>query len=207
MNRNLGGKANVVYFNLDWNQALKPHHMAFVDEFQKNATPDTKLVADLNANPGTTENGFKLTNTVLQAHPEANVFVGDDLIVLGALAALQAAGKANRPDIALIGMAGDSAALAEIEKGNSLYKSTATFNFPILGYMVGKFASDWIAGKTIPSVIKTPAVELSTHEDIVAYKHDLTDLPQTFAKGEGKYFTLLGNISYGTKLHYFDGNV
>jgi ribose transport system substrate-binding protein len=207
VNQNLASKANVVYFNLDWNQALKPRHDAFLDQFRKQAKPDTKLVADLNANPGTMEEGFKLTNTVLQAHPEANVFVGDDMIVLGSLAALEAAGKASKPDIAIIGMAGDSAALAQIEKGSGPYKSTATFNFPILGYMVGKFASDWIEGKSIPSVIKAPAVELSTPEDIVAYRRDLIDLSGTFAKGEGKYFTLLGNISYGMKNRYFDGNV
>jgi hypothetical protein len=71
VNKSLSGKANIVYYNLDWNQALKPRHMAFLDEWQKTAGPDAKIVADLNANPGSTEEGFKLTNTVLQAHPEA----------------------------------------------------------------------------------------------------------------------------------------
>ena len=58
-------------------------------------------------------------STILLAHPDIDVVLGADTVVLGALAALQAAGKA-RPDQFLGGIDGEPEAVAEIKKGRPL---------------------------------------------------------------------------------------
>ena len=57
-------------------------------------------------------------STILQAHPDIDVVLGADTVVLGALAALEAAGKA-RPDQFLGGIDGEPEAVAEIKKATA----------------------------------------------------------------------------------------
>ena len=63
--------------------------------------------------------GAATMRTVLLADPDIDVVLGADTVVLGALAALRAAGKA-RPDQFLGGIDGEPAAVAEIRSGGAL---------------------------------------------------------------------------------------
>ena len=91
--------------------------------------------------------------TILLAHPDVDVVLGADTVVLGALAALRAAGKA-RPDQFLGGIDGEPEAVAEIKKGNTPYKAasasprrfsaTRWASMPPTGWRARAFRRRWI---------------------------------------------------------------
>ncbi|ESW74571.1 ribose ABC transporter [Mesorhizobium sp. LSJC285A00] len=117
----LGGKANVVILSHDSMEFLAPRFAAMRDIFK--AMPDVTIVADISPNPVNKEGGFATMSTILQAHPDVDVVLGADTVVLGALAALEAAGKA-RPDQFLGGIDGEPEAVAAIKKGGGPYKAS-----------------------------------------------------------------------------------
>ncbi len=88
---NLDGKAKVHYYNIDTIEVLIARHKGVLDGV-KTAGDGVEIVSDVNAGAITNEAGFNTMNTVLQAHPDINVILGGDTLVLGALAAVEAAG-------------------------------------------------------------------------------------------------------------------
>ena len=50
--------------------------------------PGVTIVADITPNPVNKEGGFATMSTILLAHPDIDVVLGADTVVLGALAAL-----------------------------------------------------------------------------------------------------------------------
>lgn len=191
----LGGKANVVYFNLDTIEVLKARHQGVLDGV-KTAGSGVKIVADVQPDAITQDGGFKAMNTILQANPDVNVVLGGDTFCLGALSALQAAGK-ERPEMYLAGIDGDEQALAEIRKGGA-YKASFAFAYPLMGYAWGQFAADWLAGKPIPQVMQFNAIELNSAETIDRYQADMAAVAQTW-KNASTYFTMLGSIRYADR--------
>ena len=109
----LGGKANVVLLTHDSLQFLAPRFVAMRDSLKD--MPGATIVADISPPPVNKEGGFATMRTILLAHPDIDVVLGADTVVLGALAALRAAGKA-RPDQFLGGIDGEPEAVAEIKK-------------------------------------------------------------------------------------------
>jgi ribose transport system substrate-binding protein len=188
----MGGNANVVYFNTDTIEVLKERHRGALDGL-KTAGPGMKIVSDVQPSAITQDGGFKAMNTILQAHPDVNVVVGGDTYCLGALSALQAAGKA-KPDMYLSGIDGDEQALAEIRKGGA-YKASFAFAYPLMGYAWGQFCADWLEGKPIPQVMQFNAIELNSGETIDKYQADMKAVAETW-KDSATYFTMLGSIRY-----------
>ena len=117
----LGGKANVVLLTQDQIEFLAPRFAAMRDGLKD--LPGVTIVADITPDPVNKEGGFATMSTILQAHPDVDVVLGADTVVLGALAALEAAGKA-RPDQFLGGIDGEPEAVAEIKKGDGPYKAS-----------------------------------------------------------------------------------
>jgi ribose transport system substrate-binding protein len=188
----MGGNANVVYFNTDTIEVLKARHQGALDGI-KTAGAGAKIVSDIQPSAITQDGGFKAMNTILQQHPDVNVVIGGDTYCLGALSALQAAGKA-RPDMYLSGIDGDEQALAEIRKGGA-YKASFAFAYPLMGYAWGQFAADWLEGKPIPQVMQFNAIELNSAETIDKYQADMKAVEETW-KNSATYFTMLGSIRY-----------
>ncbi|GIE99937.1 sugar ABC transporter substrate-binding protein [Paractinoplanes rishiriensis] len=188
----MGGNANVVYFNTDTIEVLKARHQGALDGL-KTAGPGMKIVSDIQPSAITQDGGFKAMNTILQKNPDVNVVIGGDTYCLGALSALQAAGKA-KPDMYLSGIDGDEQALAEIRKGGA-YKASFAFAYPLMGYAWGQFAADWIEGKPIPQVMQFNAIELNSAATIDKYQADMKAVAETW-KNSAEYFTMLGSIRY-----------
>ena len=188
----MGGNANVVYFNTDTIEVLKERHRGAIDGL-KTAGPGMKIVSDIQPPAITQDGGFKAMNTILQKNPDVNVVVGGDTYCLGALSALQAAGKA-KPDMYLSGIDGDEQALAEIRK-NGAYKASFAFAYPLMGYAWGQFAADWLEGKPIPQVMQFNAIELNSAAAIDKYQADMKAVEETW-KNAAAYFTMLGSIRY-----------
>ena len=106
----LKGKANVVLLTHDSLQFLSPRFAAMRDVLQ--AMPGVTIVADISPLTVNKEGGLAMMRTILIAHPEIDVVLGADTVVLGALQALREAGKV-RPDQFLGGINGEPEAVAE----------------------------------------------------------------------------------------------
>ncbi len=197
---NLNGQAKVHYFNIDTIEVLIARHKGVLDGV-KTAGPGVEIVSDVNAGKITNEAGFNTMNTVLQAHPDVNVILGGDTLCLGALAALEAAGKAN-DKIYISGIDGDKEALNKVRQGGP-YKASFAFAYPMMGYAWGQFAADWLEGKTIPQVMQFNAIELNSGETIDAFQASMDDVRNTW-KSASTYFTMLGSISYDTRQNFID---
>lgn len=195
---NLDGKAKVHYFNIDTIEVLVARHQGVLDGV-KTAGDGVEIVSDVNAGAITNEAGFNTMNTVLQAHPDINIILGGDTLVLGALAAVEAAGKADEK-IYMSGIDGDAEALNKIREGGP-YKASFAFAYPMMGYAWGQYAADWLEGKQIPQVMQFNAIELNSAATIDEFEQAMANVRETWQAAD-KYFTNLGSISYETRDQY-----
>lgn len=196
----LGGKAKVVLLTHDSLQFLAPRFTALRDSLK--GIPGVAIVADISPQTVNNEGGFATMRTILLAHPTIDVVLGADTVVLGALAALRAAGKA-RPDQFLGGIDGEPEAIAEIKKGNSPYKASVSLASPVFGYAMGQHAADWLEGRSIPQAMDTLPIALSL-DNLATYEADLADPGAVYADPvrRATYLRMYGNICYDTRDRY-----
>ncbi len=191
----LGGNAEVAYFNLD---DLSPQLVLRHDGVLaglKTGGPGIKVVSDLTTGISTDE-GFNVMSTVLQAHPNVKIVMGGDTLVVGALRALEQAGKAT-DDLYLSGVDGDALALEAVRQGGP-YKASIAFAWQLMGYGIGQFSIDWIEGKQVPRVMVAAPLLLDTPELVDEYQQANAEPAAVFtdrARYE-EYLPLLGNTSY-----------
>ncbi len=200
IDEHLGGKANVVLLTQDQIEFLAPRFQAFRDVLS--VMPGVTIVADVTPDPVNKEGGFETMSTILQAHPDVDVVLGADTVVLGALAALEAAGKA-RPDQFLGGIDGEPEAVAAIRTPDSPYKASVALSSPVFGYAMGQHAADWLDGKSIPQAMDILPTVL-TDENLPQYEADLADPAAVYADPARRdaYLKMYGNICYDTRDQY-----
>jgi ribose transport system substrate-binding protein len=196
----LGGKANVVLLTQDSIEFLAPRFAALRDSMK--TVPGVTIVADISPNPVNKEGGFATMSTILQAHPDVDVVLGADTVVLGALAALEAAGKA-RPNQFLGGIDGEPEAVAQIKKGGGPYKASIALSSPVFGYAMGQHAADWLEGKSVPQAMDVLPSAL-TSQNIAQYEADLANPAAVYADKARReaYLKMYGNICYDTRDQY-----
>jgi len=196
----LKGKANVVLLTHDGLQFLSPRFAAMRDALQD--MPGVTIVADISPLTVNKEGGLAMMRTILLAHPNIDVVLGADTVVLGALQALRETGKA-RPDQFLGGIDGEPEAVAEIKSGTSPYKASVSLSSPVFGYALGHFAADWIEGKSVPQAMDI-LPSLLTQDKIAQYEADFADPGAVFAdpKRRDAYLKMYGNICYETRDRY-----
>lgn len=200
INAKLGGKAKVVLLTQDSMQYLAPRFAAMRKGLS--ALPGVTIVADIAPSPVTEEGGFSTMNTILQANPDIDVVLGGDAVVLGALKALRATGKA-RPDQFLGGIDGEPDAVAEIKQPDSPYKASIALSSPVFGYAMGQYAADWLEGKSIPQGMDILPFAL-THDNLAGYEADLMDPAAVFRDPvrRATYLKMYGNTCYDTRDRY-----
>jgi ribose transport system substrate-binding protein len=201
--KNLDNKAKIVHFSIKF---VLPERERGWDDAMKERPAGVEIVANIPNNPQTQEQANQAMASVLQKDPDVNVVDGSDTGALGALAALRTAGKADNPDLALLGLDGDPQAIAEVEKGGP-YKATYALNIPILGALAGKYAVDWSDGFNVPQVVLVPAIKLTDKASVKAYNKAVADPLASLESAEGTYYQPFGSISYSTRNNYFDGAV
>lgn len=196
----LNGRADVVLLTQDSLQFLTPRFAAIRDALDK--LPDVRIVADISPNPVSKEGGLATMRTVLLAHPNVDVVLGADGVVLGALQALREAGKA-RADQFLGGIDGEPEAIAEIKQGNGPYKATVSLNSPVFGYAMGQHAADWLEGKQIPQAMDI-LPHMITAQNLAEYQKDLADPGAVYADQARRdaYLRMYGNICYDSRDRY-----
>jgi ribose transport system substrate-binding protein len=200
INEELGGTANVVLLTQDQIEFLAPRFQAFRDVMA--TIPGVTIVADLTPDPVNKEGGFATMSTILQAHPDIDVVLGADTVVLGALAALEAADK-DRPDQFLGGIDGEPEAVAAIQTPDSPYKASVALSSPVFGYALGQHAADWLEGKSIPQAMDILPTVL-TEENLPQYQADLEDPAAVYEDPARRdlYLKMYGNICYDTRDQY-----
>ena len=143
---NLGGNAEVAILNYPKIPQLIDRDKGIRDGIAELA-PNAKVVADASA--ATAEEGLASAETILQAHPNVNVFVCiNDNGCLGALQAGKAKGKTTK-DFAVVGIGGDPAALKEIAAGTSYYGTVDLQSFQD-GQLAMQSVNKLLAGETVP---------------------------------------------------------
>jgi len=195
----LGGKANVVLLTHDSLQFLAPRFVAMRDALKN--IPGADIVADISPPTVNKEGGYKMMQTILLAHPDVDVVLGADTVVLGALLAIREAGKI-RPDQFFGGIDGESEAVEEIKKGGP-YKASISLASSVFGYAMGQHAADWLDGKSIPQAMDILPSALTT-ANMVQYEADLADPAAVFNDPSRRdaYLRMYGNICYDTRDQY-----
>ena len=196
----LGGKAKVVLLTHDSLEFLAPRFAAMRDSLQD--VPGATIVADISPVTVNNEGGFATMNTILLADPDVDVVLGADTVVLGALAAVRAAGKA-RPDQFFGGIDGEPDAVAELRQPDSPYKTSISLASPIFGYAMGQHAADWLEGKSIPQAMDILPIALNI-DNMASYEADLADPAAVYSDPARRdsYLKMYGNICYDTRDRY-----
>lgn len=196
----LGGKAKVVLLTQDSLEFLAPRFVALRDSLRD--IPGASIVADISPNPVSKDGGYATMRTILLANPDVDVVLGADNVVLGALAALRAAGK-TRANQFLGGIDGEPEAVSEIKKGNSPYRISISLASPVFGYAMGQHAADWLDGKSIPQAMDILPSPL-TAANIAQYEADLANPAGVWADPARRaaYLKMYGNICYDSRDQY-----
>jgi len=189
---NMGGKAVVANMTLDYIEALIPRRMG-TEAALKEGGPGIEII-DVPVKNADPNEGFGVASTLLQKRPDVNVWIGPDADVLAAQAYLQSIGKTPQTDnIYMTGLNGQADALAAVAKGDSFFKATWGFNNAVLGYAMGQFCADWLAGKQVPQVLQVGGT-LSTNADQVKALQEMIDDPV------GQYKLLVAGTQNGNKI-------
>lgn len=198
----LKGKANVVLLTHDSLQFLSPRFAAMRDVLFE--LPGVTIVADISPTTVNKEGGLEMMRKILLAHPDVDVVLGADTVVLGALQALREAKKA-RPDQFLGGIDGEPEAVAELKSSNSPYKASVALSSPVFGYALGYYAADWLQGKSVPQAMDI-LPSLLTRDNIAQYEADFENPGTVFndPKRRNAYLKMYGNICYDTRDRYLN---
>jgi ribose transport system substrate-binding protein len=198
----LGGKAKVVLLTHDNLQFLAPRFTAMRDTLRK--LPGVTIVADISPVTVDRAGGYRTMKMILLAHPKVDVVLGADTVVLGALDALRQAGKARSTQF-LGGIDGEREAVAELKKAGSPYKASISLASSIFGYALGRFASDWLNGKSVPQAMDILPKAL-TIANIGQYERDVADPRSVYSdpRRRNSYLRMYGNICFDTRDRYLN---
>jgi ribose transport system substrate-binding protein len=123
--------------------------------------PHVQIVASQTAN-AERDQGFNVTQNLLQAHRDLNaIFAGNDLMALGALEAVAAAGRTKQ--VKIIGFDAIDEARKEIAAGRM--EASVAQNPAEMGRLAVRHALEAIRGTTLPPFIPVK-IELITREKV-----------------------------------------
>jgi len=126
------------------------------------AYPEIKVVGELWSEGWHQDEGFKLTQDLLQAHPEVSIVFGQaDALALGAAQAVKVANLGHRVWVA--GFDGDVAALKALKDG--VFDVTATQQTQGMGRLSVDAAIALVAGQSVPAMQLQDAT-LTTAENV-----------------------------------------
>jgi ribose transport system substrate-binding protein len=199
--RNLNGKAQVVNFNEDGTEMLRPRHQGILDSLKAGGA-GIEVVTDVTA-PRTAQAGLEAMNSILQAHPGVNVVMGGAGVMAGVFAAFDALGRSKDPTICLSGMSPGKGDFDLIRKEN-IYRMGIAQPFELWAFIGGQSAADWLEGKSVPQGLTCDSKVIDTKEGVDAFLSAMADPAATCADAAklSQYVKLYGNISYASRDHY-----
>ncbi|AZI44521.1 ABC transporter substrate-binding protein (plasmid) [Deinococcus psychrotolerans] len=147
--KNAAGKTNII--ELEGTTGASPANdrkKGFDDVIAKNSK--FKIVASQSGNFAR-DTGRQVAETLLQAHPEANViYAHNDEMAIGAVSAIQAAGKVPGKDILVLSIDGGKEAVQMVVDGKINYVVECN---PRFGPKAFATLKDYAAGKKLPAKI------------------------------------------------------
>ena len=159
LNELLGGKGKVALINYPVITSTIEREEAFVEELRK--YPGLELVAK-QTGQSQRDLAMSVTENIMQRHPDlAGIFAVNDMQGLGALAAVEAAGKSDQ--IVIIGFDAEPEALDAIKAGRA-YKGSVAQQPYLLGRMTVEKVLEYLSGAELPASIPVP-VEMITAEN------------------------------------------
>ena len=200
---NLGGNAQVIYFNLDTaSPQLKIRHRGVLDGLETGGG-GIEIAGDLTVADISTSSGFNTMMSALRTNKDIKVVLGGDTIVVGAYKALKDSGKL-KDDMFLSGVDGDREAL-ELVKAGGAYKLSIAFAWTLMGYGLGQFGADWIEGKEVPQLVVARGVRLDSATAVDQITAAGSDPASVFADRSlfESYLPLYGNVSHATRQTYW----
>lgn len=149
LTKTMNGKATII--QLEGTTGSSPANdraKGFADYIKDH--PDMKIVASQSGDFAR-DKGRQVAETLLQAHPEANaIYAHNDEMAIGAISALEAAGKTPGKDVIIVSIDGTRDALQAIIDG----KMGATVECsPFFGSAAYDTLEKYAAGETIPPKI------------------------------------------------------
>lgn len=129
------------------------------------ANPGVKIVAEQFSNLWSQDEGFQITQNILQAHPDVTiVFAEADGLALGAAQAIKVANPSGK--IWVAGFDGDTAALEALKNG--VFDVTATQQTQLMGRMAVQNAVKLVGGEKVPAEQLLDAT-LTTKENVAGF--------------------------------------
>lgn len=127
--------------------------------------PEFKMVAQQSAQFDR-DTGYNVTEQILQAHPEIKaIWCGNDAMALGALQAVEAAG---RKDIYIFGFDGAEDVIYAIQEGRQIVATVMQFP-KIMSRLAAEWADQYLRGeRSFPEIVPV-TVELVTKENVDKY--------------------------------------
>ncbi len=203
----LGGNAQVLYFNLDSaSPQLRLRHQGVLDGLETGGG-GIEVVGDITVADISTTSGFNTMMTALQRYSEIKVVLGGDTIVVGAHKALAEQGKLT-DDMFLSGVDGDQEALDLVKQGGA-YKLSIAFAWKLMGYGLGQFGADWVEGREVPQLIVARGAQLDSADAVEQFEAAGEDPAAVFgdrARYE-EYLPLYGNVSYESRQRFWTSPV
>lgn len=127
--------------------------------------PGVKLVAEQWSNLWSQDEGFQITQNMLQANPDIKIiFAQADGLALGAAQAIKVANPSQK--IAVGGFDGDTAALEALKNG--VFDATATQQTQKMGRMAVEMAVKVVQGEKLPPVQLMDAT-LTTKDNVAGF--------------------------------------
>ena len=147
--KNANGKTNII--ELEGTTGASPANdrkKGFDDVIAKN--PQFNIVASQTGNFAR-DTGRQVAETLLQAHPEANViYAHNDEMAIGAVSAIQAAGKVPGKDILVLSIDGGKEAVQMVVDGKINYVVESNPRFGPIAFQTLK---EYAAGKAFPAKV------------------------------------------------------
>lgn len=159
----LDNSGEVVIINNPAITSVVEREQGFVEELAKIA-PDITVVASQSGD-SEREKAQSVAEDLLQAYPDASgIFAVNDEMALGALQAVEAAGRGET--MSIIGFDASSEGLAEIEAG-SAFKASVAQDPVRMGQIVMETALKVLAGETVDKLIPVPVklVDASNYQE------------------------------------------
>ncbi len=203
----LGGNAQVLYFNLDSaSPQLKIRHKGVLDGLETGGG-GIDVVGDITVADISTTSGFNTMMTALQRYSGIKVVLGGDTVVVGAYKALEKQRKLT-DDMFLSGVDGDKEALDLIKQGGA-YKLSIAFAWSLMGYGLGQFGADWVEGREVPQLIVARGVQLDSADAVEQFAAAAEDPSAVFDDRDRyeEYLPLYGNVSYDSREQYWPSPV
>ncbi len=149
---------------------------------------------------------FTLMESVLERYPKIDVVLGDDSPVLGAYQAMEQTG-ALRENMYFAGVDGDTGALDLIAQGGP-YRASSAFAWPLMGYGMGRFVADWIAGRQVPRIMVAATTLVDSAAEAKVFLARNAELRGTYENSDlyRRYVPLLGNVSYAERHTIWTGD-